>query len=195
MKLKIVTLFTTLVIAITNINAQKLPINIGVKLGTNLSGVNGTSLKGDFKFGYLVGAYADLNIGKIIAVQPELLFSQTTTTTANSSSIPNFEALKKINLHYMSIAALLDYKVLPFIHAQLGPQVGTLLNSSQSITTDAVKAFKSGDFSVVVGAEARFLKFRGGLRYVVGLSNINDLANQEKWKNQNVQIALSYNIL
>ncbi len=195
MKLKIVTLFTTLVIATTNINAQKLPINIGVKLGANLSGVNGPSLKGDFKVGYLVGAYADLNIGKKIALQPELLFSQTTTTTANSSLIPNFEALKKINLHYMSIVALLDYKVLPFIHAQLGPQVGTLLNSNQSITTDAVKAFKSGDFSVVVGAEARFLKFRGGVRYVVGLSNINDLANQEKWKNQNVQIALSYNIL
>lgn len=197
MKLKKLAFCTIALITATTMYAQKLPINIGVKLGANISGVNGgPSLKGDFKVGYLAGAYADLNISKKIAIQPELLFSQTSSTTSNNTGgIINFEQAKKFNLHYLSIPILLDYKIIPFLHAQVGPQFSTLLNSNESIVAGGTRSFKSGDFAIVIGAEARILKFRGGLRYVIGLSNINDLPNQEKWKNQRIQLAISYNLL
>lgn len=196
MKLKFLVLCVVVLVTITTTHAQKLPIGIGAKLGANLSGVNGPSLKGNFKVGYLVGAYADLNVGKSIAIQPELLFSQTSSTTANSpSGILNFQQAKKFNLHYMSIPILLDYKIIPFIHVQVGPQFSILLNKNESVVSSGIKSFKSGDFAAVIGAEARILKFRAGLRYIIGLSNVNDLTTQEKWKNQSVQIALSYNIL
>ena len=194
MKLKLLAFCTLSLFTITATQAQ-LPFKIGVKLGANLNKLDGQSFKDGFKVGYLVGGFVDLKVAKSISLQPELLFSQTSTTTVpNASSIPNVEQVKK-SLHYMSIPIIVNYKLLPMLKLQVGPQFGVLLNSNESIVQSGARSFKSGDFSAVVGAQVNILKFNAGLRYVIGLTDINDLTSQEKWKNQSIQLSVGYNIL
>ena len=192
MKLKLLAFCTLSLFTITATQAQ-LPFKIGVKLGANLNKLDGQSFKDGFKVGYLVGGFVDLKVAKSISLQPELLFSQTTSTV--SSNIVNADQAKKLNLHYMSIPIIVNYKLLPMLKLQVGPQFGVLLNSNESILQSGAKSFKSGDFSAVVGAQVNILKFNAGLRYVIGLTDINDLTSQEKWKNQSIQLSVGYNIL
>lgn len=193
MKLKSLAFCTLALIATTAMYAQKLPINIGVQAGVNLGNVHGLSLKGTTKAGYVVGAYVDLNVAKKIAIEPALIFNATggTTSTTSTSSIPNL----KFNLHYLSIPILIDYKIIPFVHIKVGPQFSTLLNSKESIVSNGIKSFKSGNFSIIAGAEARLLKFRVGIQYIGGLTNINNLDNNDSYKISGARIIVGYNFL
>ncbi|MEY4660498.1 MAG: hypothetical protein RLZZ42_450, partial [Bacteroidota bacterium] len=47
-----------------------------------------------------------------------------------------------------------------------------------------------GDFSMVAGLQLKVLSFRVYGRYAIGLSSINDLAADEKWKSQTLQIGV-----
>ena len=192
MKLKLLA-FCTLSLFTITATQEQLPFKIGIKIGANLNKLDGHSFKDGFKVGYLVGGFVDLKVAKSISLQPELLFSQTTSTV--SSSILNAAQANKLNLHYMSIPIIVNYKLLPMLKLQVGPQFGVLLNSNESILQSGARSFKSGDFSAVVGAQVNILKFNAGLRYVIGLTDINDLASQEKWKNQSIQLSVGYNIL
>ena len=56
-------------------------------------------------------------------------------------------------------------------------------------------AFKGGDFAAVLGAQLNLglLKVYG--RYNIGLSNISDIADQDKWKSQAIQLGVGIKIL
>jgi hypothetical protein len=49
-------------------------------------------------------------------------------------------------------------------------------------------AFKKGDFSMLGGAQLNLGPLKAGARYVVGLTDINDISTQSKWKNQGFQL-------
>jgi hypothetical protein len=49
---------------------------------------------------------------------------------------------------------------------------------------------KTGDFSLLAGAQVKFGGIRVNGRYVIGLSNINDIDNQDKWKYSGFQLSL-----
>jgi hypothetical protein len=40
------------------------------------------------------------------------------------------------------------------------------------------------------GAEVKLAQLRVTGRYLIGLNNINDIDNQDKWKNQVIQLSL-----
>ena len=51
-------------------------------------------------------------------------------------------------------------------------------------------AFTQGDFSMLGGVQLKLSAIRISGRYFVGLSDINDIDNQDKWKNQGFQVSL-----
>jgi hypothetical protein len=73
---------------------------------------------------------------------------------------------------------------------QAGPQFGILIDKHQEFVQNGVKAFSDGDFSVVGGAQLNLGTVRVSGRYVIGLKNINDIDNQDRWKNQGFQLSL-----
>ena len=97
---------------------------------------------------------------------------------------------RKVKLNYLTIPLLLDYKFLGPIHLQAGPQFGVLLSQDKNFLENGAEAFKNGDFSMVAGAELRLAQLRVTGRYLIGLNNINDIDNQDKWKNQVIQLSL-----
>jgi hypothetical protein len=180
--------FAVFILAGSRIQAQG--FHLGVKAGANIAKVNGRAFSDGFQWGYCVGAFAELNVSSKWGVQPEVLFSQTNTQTATSFEeiIPTGFNDVKVNLDYLTIPILLSYKPIPLLSLQIGPQFGILMNSNQTVAGNGKNAFKSGDFSMVGGAQMNLGPVKAGARYILGLTNINDVNNVDTWNTQNFQL-------
>jgi hypothetical protein len=168
--------------------------HLGVKAGANISKVDGKSFKEEFAYGYHLGGFAEIGLGPKFAFQPEVLFSQISSTLDS-----NYKAIyehiiasdqSKVKLGYLTIPLLLDYKFLGPIHLQAGPQFGILMSQDKNFLQNGAEAFKNGDFSLVAGAQVKLAQLRLTGRYIIGLNNINDIDNQDKWKNEVIQLSL-----
>jgi hypothetical protein len=190
MKTKFLSLASALLIS----QLMMAQFHLGVKAGANISKVDGKSFKQEFKYGYNLGGFAEIALGPKFSFQPEVLFNQYSSTLDSSykSIYQNVIASdqSKVKLNYLSIPLLLDYKLLGPIHLQAGPQFGVLMNHDKNFLQNGADAFKQGDFSVVAGAQLKLAQLRVTGRYIIGLSNINDIDNQDKWKNQVIQLSL-----
>jgi hypothetical protein len=168
--------------------------HLGVKAGANIVKVDGKSFKEEFRYGYNLGGFAEIGLSPKFSFQPEVMFNQySTTLDSNYKSIyENVIASNqsKVKLNYLSIPLLLDYKFLGHIHLQVGPQFSVLMSQDKNFLQNGKEAFKSGDFSMVAGAQLKLAQLRVTGRYIIGLSNINDIDNQDKWKSQVIQLSL-----
>ncbi|MBS1574950.1 MAG: PorT family protein, partial [Bacteroidetes bacterium] len=70
------------------------------------------------------------------------------------------------------------------------PQFGVLIDQSKTLLQNGGQAFKNGDFSMLAGVQIKVAMLRVTGRYSIGLKNINDIDNQDKWKNQNIQLSV-----
>ena len=77
-----------------------------------------------------------------------------------------------------------------FLKLQAGPQFGVLLDNNRTLLQNGGEAFKSGEFSMVGGAQVKLAAFRVSGRYVVGLNNLNDIDDRDKWKSQGFQVSV-----
>jgi len=170
--------------------------HLGLKIGTNISQITGRSFDQGFQWGFSAGAFAELNFTSKWGIQPELLFNQTQTQTASNFNDVYDQGInsRNVSLNYLSIPILLSYKIIPLLSIQLGPQFGILMNTSQNITTNGINAFKNGDFSMVGGAQLNLGMLNFGARYIYGFTNLNDVTNDDTWKNQNFQLYLAFKL-
>ena len=168
--------------------------HLGIKAGANITKVDGKSFKQEFKYGYNLGGFAEIGLSDKFSLEPEVLFNQYSSTLDSSykSIYENVIASNqsKVKLNYLTIPLLLDYKFIGPIHLQAGPQFGILMNQDKSFLQNGANAFKNGDFSMVAGAQIKLAQLRITGRYIIGLSNINDIDNQDKWKNQVIQLSV-----
>ncbi|WEK38183.1 MAG: porin family protein [Candidatus Pseudobacter hemicellulosilyticus] len=171
--------------------------HIGAKAGANIFKIDGQSFKEGYEFGYNVGAFAEIDFSQRLGIQPEVLWSQTNYRSGDQFNdlYPGGVDDVKGKLNYLSIPVLLTYRAAPFLSLQAGPQFGILLNDDKSLFQNGREAFKSGDFSMLGGVQLNFGSAKIGGRYVVGLSNINDIDNKDKWKNQGFQVYLGLRII
>lgn len=173
--------------------AQK--VQIGFKGGATMNKLSGKTFKEEFSFGYHLGGYFQLGIGKKIGIQPEVLFNQINVdTSSNFSSIYKFNKLDNVQLKYLSIPILLNYRPNKLITLQAGPQFGILMNKSKTFLQNGKEAFKSGDLAMLGGVQLNISSFKIYGRYSIGLSNINDIDNKDKWKSQAVQVGVGFKL-
>lgn len=188
MKTKLLSLAILILIS-SSAFAQK--IHIGAKGGASINKLTGKSFKEEFSFGYHLGGFVEIGLGKKFGIQPEILFSQTNVDTSSTfSSVYQFKQLDKVQLKYLSFPILLNIKPVKALTLQVGPQFGILTNKSNTLLQNGKEAFKSGDFSMLGGVQVNVGHLNIYGRYAVGLSNINDIDNQEKWKNQSIQLGI-----
>ena len=170
--------------------------HIGIKAGANITKVDGKAFKDEFKYGYHLGGFAEIGLGKKLRIQPEVLFNQNTTTLDS-----NFKAIyqniinsnqSQVKLNYVSIPIILSYKLLGPIYLQAGPQFSVLVDQNKNFLQNGADAFKKGDFSMLGGVQVRLFALRVTGRYIIGLNNINDINNQDKWKNEAVQLSVGF---
>ncbi len=173
--------------------------HFGVKAGANVTKLDGHSFKDKFEYGYHVGGFIQIGIGNKFSIQPEVLFNQySTTVDSNYRNIYQdvFSSdQRKVKLNYLSIPLLLNYKLLGnFLSLQAGPQFSILMDQNKTFLQNGGKAFADGDFSMVGGVQLKISAIRVTGRYVIGLKNINDIDNKDRWKNQGFQVSLGLGI-
>jgi len=154
-------------------------VGLGVKGGLNFANVNvkDAAEDPDSKTGYHFGAFAEIGMGGI-NLQPELLFS------AKGSD--------DLDLTYLEVPILLKKNFAKVLNVHLGPQFGFL--TSAEVEEEDVKDFlKSSDISAVVGAGVNLpAGLTGGVRYVFGLSDIDDDGFGTEVKNRTLQIFVGW---
>jgi len=164
---------------------------IGAKAGVNINKINGQAYKDGFNYNYLLGVFMQFNFSKTFGLQPEFNFVQSSSEFTNSSSTIYDDLFlngsqKKAKLDYLKVPLLLNINVGPSkrVKLQVGPQYGNILKQ----TVDSLKSngdiFKKADWSAVGGLWLQIPFINLGARYEVGLTNLNDIDNQQKWKSQ-----------
>ena len=191
MKTKLLSLIAALLIT----QAMMAQFHIGAKAGANIIKIDGKSFDDEFRYGYHLGGFAEIRLSNKFIFQPEVLFNQFTTSVDSSfenvyhNAFNSSQSDKKMN--YLSIPLLLNYKLIgSFLTLQAGPQFSVLMNKDKNLLQNGAAAFKNGDFSMVGGAQVKLGPIRASGRYVVGLSNLNDIGNQDKWTMQGFQFSV-----
>ncbi|MFV0606138.1 MAG: porin family protein [Niabella sp.] len=181
-------LFPVLLLLSTSIYAQ---FNIGIKAGLNATKIDNVSFNDKFEYNYLVGGFAEIGLGQTFSVSPEVIFSQASTSLAENAdgSIFNTDQAKA-KLNFLSIPLLANIRLVGPLNLELGPQYSILINSDENLLKNGENAFKSGDFSVIGGVKIKASRFRVSGRYVVGLDNIGEVNDTDKWKAQAIQLSV-----
>lgn len=192
--MKQVVLVFTVCVAFTLTSQGQGGFRIGAKVGANLNKIEGQSFNQGFDLSYHLGGFAEIDFNKKWGIQPEVLWNQTTGRRSSFntlySSVANPNGSEKFKLDYLSIPILLRYNIGSILSLNAGPQFGILLSDDKTLLQNGQSAFKKGDFSMVGGAQLNFSFLRVYGRYVIGLQNINDIDNRDKWTNQQIQLGL-----
>ena len=169
---------------------------LGIKGGADVQQISGVSFNEEFAYGYHLGAYTEIKLTKTFSIQPELYYSAATMNKATSFD-PLYTSVdpKKIKFGYINIPLLLNIKLNDKVKLQAGPRYGILNNTNLSVNANTEKALKSGDFSFVSGIQLKYSKIRVYARYQIGLTNINEISTQEKWKSQSIHIGIGLKII
>ncbi len=190
MKTKLLSLFTALLIS----QAMMAQFHLGIKGGANITKVDGKSFKDEFRYGYSLGGFMEIRMGNKFVLQPEVLFNQySTRLDSNYKNIYHdvFDGNSNIKLNYISIPILINYKLIgSFLSLQAGPQFGILIDQNRTLLQNGGDAFKKGDLSLLGGVQFKVGPMRINGRYAVGLNNISDIADNDKWKNQGFQVSV-----
>lgn len=185
------------------VQAQRNPIDMGrenlirfgVKGGVNINKIQGQSFKDGYNYNYQLGGFMQINFSRKFGLQPEVNFVQTSSEFTNDNGdiyddLFRDGSQKKAKLNYLEVPLLLNINVGPTkkVKLQIGPSYGALLNE----TVDSLKAngniYKKSDFSAIGGLMIQLPLINLGARYKIGLSNINDIDNRQKWRNEAIQI-------
>lgn len=173
-------------------------IHIGVKAGANMTKIDGQGYDQAFRFNYYLGPFLQLQLTKGFGIQPEVLFTQSTSQTGTKFSDIYTEFSSEYNNHdiklnYLTIPIMANISLSRSLILQLGPQYSILMNPHESVTQNGKDAFKNGDFAAAAGL---WLNLPLGLsvsgRYVIGVSNIQNLPESEKWNSQSIQLGLGF---
>ena len=112
-----------------------------------------------------------------------------TATNVNISSLFNRDNVFKLD--YLSIPILLRYTTVGGLFTfNVGPQFGVVLQQDKTLLQNGQDAFTGGDFSMVTGLQLNLLMLRIYGRYNIGLKNINNIDQRDKWTSQQLQVGL-----
>jgi len=165
-------------------------VTVGIKLGANLQKVNGgagyeTSLKG----GIVGGAFASVRKNKIGVRLEALVKTAKIDVTAAGSSAGH------INMIAMDVPLLFEYRLIPRLWLQVGPQFTSLISAKDKNSNDVKTAFNTSDFSGVAGLEVILpVHLTLSARYIYGFTNINNIGSATV-NNRGLQIALGFRFL
>lgn len=179
--------------------AHSQTFHLGIKGGANVNKLTGKSFNDEFSYGYHLGGFAEIGLGSKFSVQPEVVFNQFTQDTSSNLNDLYKNVLSSnrsnVKLNYISIPVLLNYKVSNILTLQAGPQFAILKDQNKTMWQNGKEAFKGGDFSMLGGVQLKLSSFRIYGRYALGLSNLNDIDNKDKWKSQSIQVGIGLAIL
>ena len=203
-KMKKVILSALAVMAFGIANAQD--VKFGLKGGLYVSNFSGDTEGLDFKsrFGFNVGAFAEIKFSEQFALQPEVLYSTQGARVEDFGvqvdEFGFFTADASFNLAYINVPVMFKYFATEKFSLEAGPQIGFLVSAKLktevdgygSNTQDIKDNFESIDFGLNLGAGYDFTEnFSVSARYNLGLANIANTEEGDDSKLHNGVFSLS----
>lgn len=180
----------------------------GLKIGMNSANLHGEAMKeleeelGEelkSKLGLCAGGFIRFNISETFAIQPEILY--TMKGAKFEATIFDETMTFKMNLSYLEIPVLVKLMiptlsgVKPSLFA--GPTLAIKLSGKTKLEyageteEEDIEEMKDTDFGLIIGAGVDFGRLTVDLRYVLGLTEISEEAEEET-KNGVISLLVGY---
>lgn len=171
-------------------------LHYGLKASLLFSTVQGKGIKSNFSPGFQGGAFVEWDFSKKFGIQPELLFTQSTSKKADDFksyyvTASNASSRDKIKMSSITVPLLFRYSPIKELTFNLGAQYSYLIFADENLLKANRDALKTGDVGAVAGVQVNIANVRFTGRYVLGLSNINDIDDRYKWKSQQIAIGIA----
>ncbi len=181
-------------------------VRFGVKAGMNVSSLSDDGSLEDqgSKIGFNAGVFANIPVGSMFSVQPEVLYSQygdkyDQVIAGNRYSYAN-------HLDYITVPVMLQYNLIPNLYVEAGPEFGFMVsakNKAKNETNNDIISesgnykdnFNTFNFGLGLGAGYYFTDNIGiTARYVAGLTDIakNRPDNSNAIRNNVFQVGLAF---
>ncbi len=111
-------------------------ISFGLKVGSNYSNVydsQGEKFAAEGKYGLAAGAFLSLPLGKVIGIQPEVIYSEKGFKATGSFLGSNYSATRTTT--YIDVPILLAIKPISFLTILAGPQYSFLVKQNNNFTS------------------------------------------------------------
>ena len=185
---KILSLFAFVSLFAVGANAQG--ISGGVKLGLNLANQtmsgSGYTVSPSFRPSIHAGGYLTLMLSEKFGVQPEVLYSGQGYKQNGGT----------LSVNYITVPVLLRLNFTDLFSIHAGPQIGVLASAkakSDGESEDVKEFLKGTDIGVAAGLGVDLpMGLNFGFRFVKGFTNINDMSDDIKYKNYNLQFSVGY---
>jgi hypothetical protein len=203
-------LFLTISVLVRSKQKFGLDLGIGLKAGMTLNHVNGYGWQDVYKVNPNAGFFANLNKRRI-GIQVEALWSQSTMVTDTSfygvyaqfyRNIEDSLINGSFKFQTIAIPILVNLKLTQFLWIQLGPQFSSNVSvlDKNKILKSGIEVISQNSYDVIGGLWVQFggksslLRVNAGIRYIWGISNINNLIRERSWTNQMIQlhVGISY---
>ena len=183
--------------------------NFGLRAGINSGSLNsefeGGDISTDGKVGFMVSVLTELGLNDDFAIQPELQFIQ----KGGKTTLDFFgsELKSTLTVNYLEVPVNAKYKFVNNekvkVFALAGPSFGFALSGESEdcdgadcVTTDIdfdADGFKRFEVGFTIGAGAQFGNFFFDLRFVPGLTNLQDDEDDGiKTTNRGLQAGVGY---
>ena len=168
---------------------------IGARAGVNINKITGKSYNEGFNFNFQAGIFLQFNFSDRFGLQPEVNFVQSSSEFSNDANDIYYDLFlggsqKKSKLNFLEVPLLLNINVgqSKRVKLQIGPAYGGLLKQ----TVDSLKTngniYKNGEWSAIGGLFIQLPFVNLGARYKMGLTELNAIDNQQKWRSQSIQV-------
>jgi hypothetical protein len=159
----------------------------GIKAGLNFANQSFSSdllsTSPDARTSWHAGFFLTVKAGSF-GVQPEILY--------NSVGYKFDDDVTKID--YVSIPVMIRFNFAKIVNIHAGPQFGILLSASDE-DGDIKEQLKSSDLGIGAGIGLDIpMGLTASVRYVFGISDVNDSPLDVKVKNNVMQVSLGYKL-
>jgi len=163
-------------------------VDLGIKAGASFNQATATGLTNSYKAGIVGGVFVGVYKNKI-GVQAEGLVR----SARFDASVGGFY-VKTLSL---DVPLMFEYKVIPRLWVQVGPQYSMLLSAKDNTSTDVKSSFKGADISGVLGLQVKLpVHLVAGARYIYGFSDVNNSPTATgAWKNRSIQAYIGFRFL
>ena len=180
----------------------------GIKGGMNVSSISDDGYDDTkSKVGYYGGIFVNIPASESFSIQPEVIYNNLGSEVKNSATIlgTTYNYNRKLNLNYLTVPVMFQYKATPQFYLEAGPEFGFLVSAKSTTTTNnssSTTELKKDDFNnfnlgMGLGLGFDITKNVGvNARYVAGFSDVtkpsSDPSTDAKNKNNTFQVGLNF---
>jgi opacity protein-like surface antigen len=176
----------------------------GIKGGMNISSISDDGYDDTkSKVGYYGGVFVNIPASESFSIQPEVIYNNLGSEV--KGTILGNSYSRKLNLNYITVPVMFQYKATPQFYLEAGPEFGFLVSAdskttwNNSTSTAELDKDNFNNFNMGVGLGAGFdITKNVGInaRYVAGFSDVtkpsSDPSTNAKNKNNTFQVGLNF---